>query len=257
MTDLVRALSRPGSDRRRFRIGVCTTAPAAGVIGVNVDGSVGVYPVLSGTTIAVGDTVLVARDSTSSAIVLGRIGTPAVAPNLGLGNEPPPVGQTLRTVALVPTFTGTWNGGYGWEEQTDVYQGIAFGGDGPVQRVGVVHYGNQIEALAANLGQPHSASVTYRRVDDYAAPLLRSAFIKLLYSADEDSYNADLDGTTRVTPEAASGQTVTWQLPQADVTALLSGSHEGLALPYSGTYTGWAGRDTDPDAWRLVITYYG
>lgn len=238
--DLAKALRHVARPHERSqRIGVVTSAVAAGQIGVNLDGAVNVYPVAAGLAPAVGDTVVVLRDGLAGGIVVARVGTPAQAPSFPVNMQPPPVGATLRTAVVLPIRTRTFRSG-AFLAGDRVYQGTRTAAEGA--HLGYVEYGTQLRGLGAMSGQPHNASLAYRRVTGGAAAAL--------------SPRLNLNGVLAVLPALTVGQTREAELPQAFVTNMLTVSQNASFLVDGADYLGLAGASEWAEAFALTITYY-
>lgn len=267
--DLAAAIRQQRDDQPAYRIGTATAAAAGGVISVNVDGAVNVYPVLRGLGIIAGESVLVLRRGASSGIVVGSLGAPVVTPPPPVGMEPPAAGTQLRTVTLLPTRTGTWQGSNGQYRTTDdnAWQGqtMSTPSDG---LFGMVDFGGQLKALGADTAQAHSASVHYLRLPgggldpDTALPPRAYPLLTWDSGASPGFAQPQWDQSQGVVElvTVKADQSATTQLPQALVTRLLTDA-VGLAFQGSGNSaeTGaivLAGHTAYARAFALTITYY-
>ena len=232
------------TDRRAVRTGIVRALPASNRVTVEVDTVELSLPFVT-DSYAVGDTVVVA-----GGYVLGRLGTPAAPPPPPPDPAPQPT-VTQRRTTVLPQSTGTWRAGK-WRDTTDLYQGD-YGSYG--LNTGAAYYGNQLVALGADLAQPRSAVLTYRRQRGgvYAGQSPTLWTLTERARAGAPSRVASAAGTA-----AAVDQTVTWQLPQSWVDDLLSGARGGLGVyvPAATPYVVLDGRADHAAAFALTVTYY-
>lgn len=243
MSDLATAL-RPVGPPDRLRPGI-VRAVAATRLTVELAGVQVALPFVAGTY-AVNDTVLV-----DGSFVVGKLGTPGVAPPAPVAQPPDPgTVKVRRTVTLLPSTTGTYRAGK-WRDTDDLYQGD-YGGYG--LNTGAAYYGNQLVALRADLGLARSAVLRYsrQRGGDFAAQ--SPTFWTLSERAQ------DAGGPARVASAAGTavpvGGATTWALPGAWLDALLAGTVGGLGI-YVGASSPYIVLDGDvASTMALTVTYY-
>lgn len=254
-----------GRDRRQFRVGQVTAATAgAKAITVELDGTAVLVPTLAGTTYAVGQTVLVARDGRQAGYVLGAIGQPPAPPPPDPVYVPPAPkpaqqepGSTVKRYSktLLPSSTGTYRGG-SWRSTRNLYQGD-WGGWGI--NTGAAFYGNQFVGLRAKLTSPRSAVVRYSRTSGGVFGSQSPTFWTLTQrsrpsGAPTRRLSAVGDGVTT----SGSDRHESWALPTAMLDELLSGQAGGLGIyvPGSNPYIVLSGPQEVATSLSITVNYY-
>jgi hypothetical protein len=250
-------------DGRQFRVGqVKAATTGAKSITVTLDGTDVLVPVLTGTTYAVGQTVLVARDGRQAGYVLGAIGQPPAPPT---PTEPPPApppsqaepGAAVKRYSktLVPSSTGTYRGG-SWRSTRDLYQGD-WGGWGV--NLGAAFYGGQFAGLRAKTTHPRSAVLRYSRTQGGVFGSQAPTFWTLTQrarpaGAPTRRLSAVGDGVTT----SGSGRHESWALPADMLDELLTGAAGGLGIYVPGS-TPYIVLDSPADvatSMSVTVTYY-
>lgn len=196
----------------------------------NVDGLIATIEVnggmltigTGGLVLAPGDIVSAFADNNRVRYLLGRIGASLddlVPPRAVEGPDAPP--QSRRGHA-VPTFTGTYRGG--WQYGDDLEQGKV---GGFTRSTGCAFYGDQVAALHALPGTV-GAVLTLRRA---ASVGVAGTTPKLwLLTERRRTPGPPTRTLTAFAPPLEHGEQVTWRLPAAWAEELAAGTAGGIAV---------------------------
>lgn len=207
---------------------------------------------LLGPAYAVNDTVVVARDGTSS-FVLGRMAAsaPAADPD---PEPPPPVAVSRVTRTILPQSTGTYRSSGGWRSGDEMRQGDWNSGYG--LNLGAAFYGRQLRSLDADTGRSRSATLYYRRTDGGVYGGQTPTIWTLSQSKRPSGAPTRLSSSAGAS--VAVGRAASWSVPTSMLDALLSGAAGGLGI-YVGSaspYIVLDGRGDYGKAFALSVTYY-
>lgn len=248
MRDIATAV-QPGGVRQRFQRARVESISGT-LLTVALDDSVDpiVCRALLGTTYAVDDVVMVARDGTGS-FVVGKMGSAAPPPVV---ENPPAVKLVKRTATILPTFTDTYRSGR-WLGTGEISQGD-WGSYGWKQ--GAAYYGRQLAALDADLTKSRSATLYYYRqsggVFGAQAPTVWTL------SGNRKPSGGPSRLTSAVADSVAVNRAESWKLPTGMLDELLDGTAGGLGIyvASSSPYIVLSGRQDYAKAFALAVTYY-
>ncbi|NUP36029.1 MAG: hypothetical protein HOY76_03140 [Streptomyces sp.] len=262
LRDLKASLARSGP-----LIGYADSTVTSGACTASVGGIPTTVRVVSGLTIAVGDTLLIHRVGSTYVATDIVAAAPAVPPPAPPAQEnPPDTGDTAPvpkpvtttgTLTCTPVATasyrdGKWRTDIGSTNSADTFQG-RYAGSGYGRNTGVAFYGSKPRSLSGATVTKATIRVKRLSAGDFAA---RTATLRLVTQATRPSGAPTLNETT-TGPSLKVGSTGTFTIPDAWAQAIVNGTRGGIAISISSDspYIRFAGRGSWSAAWTLTISW--
>ncbi|MEV6737869.1 hypothetical protein AB0N14_13440 [Streptomyces sp. NPDC051104] len=255
-------------------VGVAMTASAAGACLANVAGIQVTARVVTGISIAAGNSILVLRRGSVYWAIATLGPAPAVPPSLpstgqDTGSTPPPPSDpaptpkptvTTGTLVCPPIATSTWRDGswrtdIGSSTSADTFQG-RYGGSGFGRNSGFAFYGSKPRSIAG--ATVTKATVRLRRLTsgDYGQ---RSPTLRLVTQSTRPAGFPTLNESTTGPVLGVVYQVSPWEttftIPTSWGQAMVDGTRGGLAINISSDdpYIRLAGRGSWSAAWTLTL----
>jgi hypothetical protein len=245
---------------------IAAGASASGAVAAYVGGTQITVRVMTGLTVAAGNTLLISRQGSTYWAIGVYPAAPAVPPSAGSGEPPanvdappPPKPTTTRgtlTCSPVSTATyrdGSWRTDIGAVDSADTYQG-RYSGSGFGQNTGCAFYGSKPHTLSGAVCTGISIHARRLSSGDFSA---RAATLWLVTQKTRPGGAPALGSSTTGPSLAVNSTTLSAGLPNAFGQALIDGTAGGLAMTVASDspYIRWAGRGSWSGAWVIVISW--
>ncbi|WDO09966.1 hypothetical protein ME763_32265 [Streptomyces murinus] len=248
--------------------GTAQTAAASGACLVTVSGITVTARVVTGLTVTVGATLLLARFGSTyyvtAVVPPAPTATPAPPPPTDTpppvtGDTPPPPKPTVTTGTLtcVPTATscyrdGSWRSDGDSVGSFDLFQG-RYSGSSYGRNTGAAFYGSKPHTLSGATCTKATLKVKRLSAGDYSA---QSATLRLISQTSRPSGAPTLNETTSG-PALKIGDSTTFTLPTSWGQALIDGTRGGIGISISSDtpYIQLAGRSSWSAAFTVTLSW--
>lgn len=253
-----------------MEIGTAASTVSSGAALVTVAGVTAAVRVVTGVTVAVGDTVLVVRHGSSrflTGIIPAAPALPPTAPAPDPDAPPPPESDpspppkptvTTGVLSCAPVQTATYRNG-GWRTDGgsvtayDLYQG-RYGGSSFGRMTGCAFYGTKPRSLKD--ATVTRAVIKVRRLSsgDFAA---RAPTLRLVTQATRPGGAPTLNESTAGPSLAVNATNSAFVIPNSWAQAIIAGTRGGIAIHVDADspYIRTAGRASWSAAWTLTISW--
>lgn len=237
------------------RLATAQAAKSGSTVTVDLAGTLTVVQVARDLTVATGDVLVVTKSGAglpSQWFAIARAFAAAPAAVDPAGNLPlvPIYPTPYGTLAVAPTYTGTYRDGVWQSAGGDVQQGI-YGGAG--NATGVAYYGVKAQALAG--ATVLAARVSVQRLTG-GTPTAQTATLQRVTQTDWDGSAPTLAAST-TGPALAVGESADFTVPTSWAQAIVDGTAGGLGVFAAGgtPYMRFAGVAAASPAWLLSIDW--
>lgn len=246
--------------------GIAASTATSGACAAYVSGVQVTVRVVTGVTVAVGATLLIARQG-STYWAIGAVPAPPAVPSTPSGADPPVVGDvspapkpatrtgvlTCNPVSTATFRDGSWRSDLGPVDSADTYQG-RYSGSSYGQNSGYAFYGSKPNTLAGATCLGITLHAQRLNAGDYAA---RTPTLRLVTQTTRPGGAPTLNETTAGPSLPIGGSVAAFALPTSWGQALIDGTRGGIGMTVAADspYIQLAGRSSWSAAWVLAIRW--